>query len=107
MILTHNLLRQSRLRVHPRWILRPLLCLSSQEEAGVVASGAPKSATPGVGTRSKTRQAELDAAEATQAAHAVWPEKPDRTAQIQHMTRDIQISDRPQDPFREIQINSA
>ena len=67
---------------------------------------APQSATPGVGTRSKTRQAELDAAEATlatQASRAVWPAKPDRTDQIQHMTRDLHISDRPQDTFREIQ----
>ena len=66
---------------------------------------APQSATPGVGTRSKTRQAELDAAEATlaQVSRAVWPEKPDRTAQIQRMTRDLQISDRLQDTFREIQ----
>ena len=66
---------------------------------------APQSATPGVGTRSKTRPAELDSAEATlaQASRDVWPEKPDRTAQIQHMTRDLQISDRPQDTFREIQ----
>ena len=62
---------------------------------------APQSATPGVGTRSKTRQAELETAEATlaQASCAVWPEKPDRTQQIQHMTRDLHISDRPQDTF--------
>ena len=66
---------------------------------------APQSATPGVGTRRKTRQAELDAAEATlaQASRAMWPEKPDRTTQIQRMTRDLQISDRPQDTFKEIQ----
>ena len=62
-------------------------------------------ATPGVGTRSKTRQAELGAAEVTQAqaSLAVWPQQPDRTAQIQRMTRELQISDRPQDTFREIQ----
>ena len=33
----------------------------------------------------------------------MWPEKPDRTAQIQRMKRDLQLSDRPQDTFREIQ----
>ena len=66
---------------------------------------APQKVTPGVGTRSKTRQAELDTAEATQAqaSRAVWPENPDSTAQIQRMTHDLQISDRPHDTFREIQ----
>ena len=61
--------------------------------------------TPGVGTRNKTRKAELDAAEATQAqaSHAVWPEQPDHTLQIQRMTRDLQIRDKPQDMYREIQ----
>ena len=58
-----------------------------------------------MGTRSKTRQAELDSAEATQAqaSRAVWPPRSDRTAQIQRMTRELQISDRPQDTHREIQ----
>ena len=66
---------------------------------------APPSATPGVGTRSQTRQGELDAAEATQAqaARAVWPEQLDRTIQIQRMTRDLQLKDRPQDTYKEIQ----
>ena len=66
---------------------------------------APQATTLGVGTRSQTRKAELDAAEATQAqaAHAVWPTQPDRTLQIQRMTRDLQLSDRPQDTFRDIQ----
>ena len=39
--LLRTLLRQSRLHAHPRWSLRPLPRLSAQEEAGVVASGAP------------------------------------------------------------------
>ena len=62
---------------------------------------APPSTTPGVGTR----KAELDAAEATQAqaSRAMWPEQPDRTLQIQRMTRDLQLRDSPQDMFREIQ----
>ena len=66
---------------------------------------APPSVTPGVGTRSQTRKAELDAAEATQAqaSRAVWPEQPDHTLQIQRMTRDLQLRDKPQDMFREIQ----
>ena len=71
---------------------------------GRVKWRAPQKATPGIGTRSKTRQAELDAAEATQAqaSRAVWPESPDSTAQIQRMTRNLQI--RPtHDTFREVQ----
>ena len=66
---------------------------------------APQSATPGVGIRSQTRKAELGAAEATlaQALHAMWPEQPDRTLQIQRMTRDLQLRDRPQDTFRQIE----
>ena len=64
---------------------------------------APPSATPGVGTKSKTRQAELEEMEATQsqAARAMWPEKPDRMLQIQRMTRDMRISERHQDTFRD------
>ena len=66
---------------------------------------APQITTPGVGTRSQTRQAELEAAEATlaQASRAVWPQQPDHTLQIQHMTRDLQLRDRPQDTFRQIE----
>ena len=58
-----------------------------------------------MGTRSQTRQTELDAAEATQAqtSRAVWPEQPDHSLQIQRMTCDLQLRDRPQDTFREIQ----
>ena len=65
---------------------------------------APQSATPGVGTRSQTRKAELDAAEATlaQASRAVWPEQPDRTLQIQRMTHDLQLRDRRSDKSREL-----
>ena len=65
----------------------------------------PSNHNPGVGTRSQTRQAELDAAEATQAqaSRAMWPAQTDRTLQIQRMTRNLQLSDRPQDTFREIQ----
>ena len=50
---------------------------------------APQKTAPGVGTRSKTRQAELEQAEATlaQASRAEWPPRPDPTIEIQHMTR--------------------
>ena len=65
----------------------------------------PQKATPGVGTRSKTRQAELDEAEATQAqaSRAMWPPRPDPTAEIKHLTRGLKLSDRPQDAHRELQ----
>ena len=51
---------------------------------------APQKVTPGVGTRSKTRQAELEQSEAAQAqaSRAEWPPRPDPTAEIQHMTAD-------------------
>ena len=66
---------------------------------------APQKVTPGVGTRSKTRQAELEQAEATQAqaSRAEWPPRPDPTAEIQHMTRGLKITDRPLDAHRELQ----
>ena len=66
---------------------------------------APQITTPGVGTRSQTRQAELEAAEATlaQASCGVWPQQPDRTLQIQRMMRDLYLRDRSQDTFREIE----
>ena len=38
-----------------------------------------------------------------QASRAGWPEKSDHTAQIQRMTRELQITDRPQDAHREMQ----
>ena len=50
-----------------------------------------------------TRQVGIAEATRAQASRAVWPAKPDRTSQIQRMTRDLQISDRPQDTHREIQ----
>ena len=50
-------------------------------------------------------EVKLDTAEATlaQASRSVWPEQPDRTLQIQRMTRDLQLRDRPQDTFRQIE----
>ena len=62
----------------------------------------PQKPTPGVGTRSKTRQAELDEAEATQAqaSRAVWPPRPDTTKEIQQLTRGLILTDRTQDAHR-------
>ena len=37
-----------------------------------------------------------------QASRAGWPERSDHTAQIQRMTRELQITDRPQDAHREM-----
>ena len=66
---------------------------------------APQNENPGVGTRSKSRQAELDLAEATQtqASRAAWPPRNDQIAQIQRMTRELQISERTKDAHSEIQ----
>ena len=58
--------------------------------------------TPGVGTRSETRQAEAAATQA-QATRALWPEKPDKSLLITRMTRDLRLQDPPEDNFRETQ----
>ena len=65
---------------------------------------APELANPGVGTRSRTKQIELDQAEATQAqaSRAAWPPRPDNTDQLQRMTRELQLVDRPQDVHRDM-----
>ena len=66
---------------------------------------APQKTAPGVGTRSKTRQAELEQAEATlaQASRAEWPPRPDPTIEIQHMTRELRLMDIPMDAHKELQ----
>ena len=66
---------------------------------------APQKIAPGVGTRSKTRAAELekrDNAQA-QAAHARWPPTPDATVGIQKLTRELHISDVPRNVHKELQ----
>ena len=65
---------------------------------------APQLTNPGVGTRSRTKQIELDPAEATQAqaSRATWPPRPDNTDQLQRMTRELQLEDRPQDAHRDM-----
>ena len=60
---------------------------------------------PGVGTRSHTRQAEIEKLEATQAqaAHAQWPPTPDTTENIQRLTRELRLCDVPRDAHKELQ----
>ena len=60
---------------------------------------------PGVGTRSRTRLAELekrDNAQA-QAAQARWPPSPDITEDIQTLTRELTICDVPRNTHRELE----
>ena len=56
---------------------------------------APQKPAPGVGTRSMTRLAELELREKeqAQAASAIWPTSPDISDDIQHLTRELHISD--------------
>ena len=66
---------------------------------------APQKIAPGVGTRSKTRLAELekrDVAQA-QAAHARWPPSPDITENIQELTRELKLCDVPRNVHKELQ----
>ena len=60
---------------------------------------------PGVGTRSKTRAAELEKREnvQAQAAHARWPPSPDISEDIQKLTRELHISDVPRNTHRELE----
>ena len=66
---------------------------------------APQKVAPGVGTRSKTRQAELEQIEAKKAhaACAEWPPSPDPTMDIQRMTRVLRLCDVPRDAHKELQ----
>ena len=60
---------------------------------------------PGVGTRSRTRLAEIEKLEAAraQAAHAEWPPSPDTTKDIQRLTRELRLCDVPRDAHKELQ----
>ena len=60
---------------------------------------------PGVGTRSRTRLAEIERLEATQAqaARAEWPPSPDTTKDIQKLTRELRLCDVPRDAHKELQ----
>ena len=66
--------------------------------------GPPKT-DPGVGTRSHTRQAELEQTEAKQAmaACAEWPPSPDTTQDIQRGFRELRLRDVPRDAHKELQ----
>ena len=63
---------------------------------------APQKIAPGVGTRSKSRLAEIEKTEAKQAmaAHAEWPPSPDPTKNKQRMTRDLRLCDVPRDAHK-------
>ena len=67
---------------------------------------APQKTAPGVGTRSKARQAELEQAETMQAeaSRTIWPPRPDRTVEIQHMTRTLRLGDVPMDAHKELKM---
>ena len=60
---------------------------------------------PGVGTRSKTRVAELEKREdaQAQAAHARWPPSPDISEVIQKLNRELKICDVPRNTHRELE----
>ena len=64
---------------------------------------APQKVAPGVGTRSRTRLAEIEKLEATQAqaAHAEWPPSPDMTKNIQRLTRELRLCDVSRDVSRD------
>ena len=65
----------------------------------------PQKIAPGVGTRSRTRLAEIEKLEATQAqaARAEWPPSPDTTKDIQILTRELRLCDVPRDAHKELQ----
>ena len=66
---------------------------------------APQKVAPGVGTRSRTRLAEIEKIEATQAqaAHAEWPPTPDTTKDIQRLTRKLRLCDVTRDVHKKLQ----
>ena len=66
---------------------------------------APQKIAPGVGTRSKTKAAEMEKRDnaLAQAAHARWPPSPDATGGIQKLTRELHISDVPRNVHKELQ----
>ena len=60
---------------------------------------------PGVGTRSKTRLAEIEQLEAqqAQAAQAQWPPTPDTTENLQRLTRELRLCDVTRYAHKELQ----
>ena len=75
------------------------------KESGCGTWRAPQKIAPGVGTRSKTRLAELEKREVAQAqaAHARWPPSPDITENIQELTRELKLCDVPRNVHKELQ----
>ena len=65
----------------------------------------PQKIAPGVGTRSRTRLAEIEKLEPTQAqaARAEWPPSPDTTKDLQRLTRELRLCDVPRDAHKELQ----
>ena len=59
----------------------------------------------GVGTRSRTRLAEIEKREVAQAqaAHARWPPSPDTTETIQELTRELTLCDVSRNAHKELQ----
>ena len=60
---------------------------------------------PGVGTRSRTKLAELENREnaQAQAAQARWPPSPDTTEDIQELTRELKLCDVPRNVHKELE----
>ena len=65
----------------------------------------PPKPTPGVGTCSRTRPAEIEQVENEQAlaARAEWPPSPDTTKEIQRGFRELRLRDVPRDAHKELQ----
>ena len=66
---------------------------------------APQKIAPGVGTRSKTRLAELEKRKVAQAqaAHTRWPPSPDITENIKELTRELKLCDVSRNVHKELQ----
>ena len=67
----------------------------------------PQIANPGVGTRSKTKRQltevdQEDTAQAQVSRAAAWPPRKDPTDNIQRMTCEMQLQDRPEDVHRDM-----
>ena len=66
---------------------------------------AQQKTAPEVGTRSRTKLAELEKREnaQAQAAHARWPPSPDITENIQELTRELKLCDVPRNVHKELE----
>ena len=68
---------------------------------------APQKTAPGVGTRSRTRQTDLEQLEAKETldARAEWPPSPDTTKDIERGFREPRLRDVPRDAHKELPRN--